>query len=766
MNGWTTEPRYILWKKIPAITPGGKARKVPINWMTGGICSAHDRRLWTTCGNAAGFAKTYGPEYGVGLVVEAPHVLLDLDKCLVGGQWSDLAQTMMARFAGAYMEISTGGEGIHIIALVRDMPHHACKRDGLELYSTKRFVALTGTGALGSMDSDQTSAFHALVQERFLPSAGDIDLTPAEWTTEPSADWAGPADDDELITRMLASQSAAAAFGGRAPVAPLWNNDGDVLGKFFPATGGDDARAYDGSKADAALAAHILRATGRDCERTLRVMERSALVRPKWERDDYLRRTIMGALKLVSTRYRSPDSATAPADIAPRVAGTAGMTLASDFDAHFAGVTLVVDRMMAITGDGRMLAPHQFKTSPFYGGSRFRLDSDKTTRNAWEAFTEASHWAPPCVDSLAFRPELPAGAVFTEGGSRLLNSYYPAEIPAEEGDVSPFLDHLRRLLPDQRDRDLLTAYLAALVQYPGAKFSWWPLIVGVEGNGKSFLGAAMRYCIGDRYTHSPNAQDIANKFNGWIENRLLLIIEEITLRERFDSWETLKMVITNPRIELQRKGADQIMCDNRANGIMFSNHLNAVRKTANDRRIAVFECAQREVSDLSRDGMTGDYFPGLYNWLRSVGGPRVLWHLRHHVIPDDMNPATAAHRAPATTATAAAIAAGRSAAEQSVLEAVATEEVGFRGGWISSHYLRRLLDDAHVRVHWNGFDGLLRGLGYVRHQALADGRVNGPVLPEGKKSSLWVRSDCDAAKIAAAIEAADAYQRANAPPFG
>ena len=48
----------------------------------------------------------------------------------------------------------------------------------------------------------------------------------------------------------MGSKSAAAAFGGRASFADLWNNNGAALMHAYPAEG----RMYDASQADAALA--------------------------------------------------------------------------------------------------------------------------------------------------------------------------------------------------------------------------------------------------------------------------------------------------------------------------------------------------------------------------------------------------------------------------------------------------------------------------------------------------------------------------------
>lgn len=114
----------------------------------------------------------------------------------------------------------------------------------------------------------------------------------AEWTTAPCAEWRGPADDDALIQRAMRSQSTASAFGGKATFADLWAGNGEALGRSYP----DPVRPYDASQADAALAQRLAFWTGKDCERIRRLMARSALARDKWNRADYLQRTILGAV--------------------------------------------------------------------------------------------------------------------------------------------------------------------------------------------------------------------------------------------------------------------------------------------------------------------------------------------------------------------------------------------------------------------------------------------------------------------------------------
>src|SRR3546814_14920575 len=98
------------------------------------------------------------------------------------------------------------------------------------------------------------------------------------------------------------------------------------------------------------------------------------------------------------------------------------------------------------------------------------------------------------------------------------------------GDASPFPDRLAKMLPNDRDRLILTSYLAAIIQHKGFKFQWAPLIQGTEGNGKGVILKSMEYAVGKDYTHKPSAKELGasgSKFTCWIANKLLIIVDEI-----------------------------------------------------------------------------------------------------------------------------------------------------------------------------------------------------------------------------------------------
>ena len=745
--------------------------KTPINSATGKAHDPHDPAIWLEAEQATTLAAATG--YGVGFVFTAadPFFFFDLDKCLQpDGQWSPLAIDMCARFAGCAIEVSQSGQGLHIFGQ-GVVPEHACKNIplGLELYTEKRYAALTGTGATGSAAA-QPDCLPWLVSEYFPPSEA---VMGAEWTDGPCAEWKGPADDEELIARILASKgSAGSVFSGRATVSQLWAADPDALAIAYP-----DPRGFDHSSADAALCQHLAFWTGKDCERIDRLFRLSGLYRDKWEtRSDYRHATIMHAVGYCRDVLGSRQAAAAaavgevpesvdpsgPMESGDTRAGFQYLALTQQYE-HFKGCVYIRDLHRVFTPDGALLKPEVFRA--VYGGYVFAMDAmnDKTSKNAWEVFTESQATTFPRAHGVCFRPERSPGEIFTEENQVFVNTYVPAGVERKAGDPAPFLDHVSRLLPDDRDRAIVLAYMAACVQHPGVKFQWAPLLQGVEGNGKSLLMTAVAKAVGIRYTHKPPASDISNVFNAWITRKLFIAVEEIYVADRQEVIDALKPLITDDRVPVTPKGVDQQTGDNRANFMMASNHRDAYRKTANDRRVAMFFTAQQCAADLVRDKMDNGYFPDLYAWLRADGYAIVAGYLADYQIPDALNPATKLMRAPETSSTGEAMEASLGGIEQEIAEAIDEGRPGFAGGWISSMALDQLIKDRRdeKRITPNKRKELLVGMGYVLHPVLPAGRVNSIVVQEGGKPRVYVKEGSILAKnITSAAEVFRLYSEA------
>jgi len=736
--------QYINW--FPKLKPNGKTDKIPV----GGISPEQ----WISYDEAHARAQALG--YGVGFVFTEndPYFFIDIDHALINGEWSPLALSILSAFPGCEVEVSYSGEGLHIFGR-GSFPGHKNRATayGLELYTAKRFVALTGTSTQGDPDTDGQTGLNWLVESFFTPQdpAGS-----ADWTDEPVPEWAGPEDDDELIKRALRSKSAAATFGGKASFKDLFEGNVERLAECYPSA--DDP--FDHSSADAALCSHLAFYTGKNCERIERIFTRSALgQRDKWAgREDYRQRTILGAVSVCGAVYNrppAPDPIGAPDTPAVR-ASTQFLDLHGQIE-YFKGCAYVIQKHRVFTPNNGLLKPDQFKAT--YGGYQFALQFEgKPTKSAFEAFTESQLYAFPKVYGTCFRPELEPGGIIWDEGLQYVNTYAPVNVDRVAGDPSRFLDLLARIIPDERDRVILLSYMAACVQHVGFKFQWAPLIQGTEGNGKTFLATAVSRAVGEKYSHFPNAADLAgngSKFTGWLHEKLFIGIEEIFTDGKTELQEALKPLITNRKIEIQYKGMDQFTGDNRANFILFSNHKDAVKKTKTDRRYCIFYSAQQSKEDLINSGMSGRFFPEIYDWARDGGYAIITDYLFNYAIPEEFNPAGSCHRAPSTTSTSEALSLSLGVVEQEIAEAISEDRPGFRGGWVSSVALDNFLAEKRHRVALNKRRELLGSLGYVVKE-----RMNTPSSIDGGKRPTLYAATMELINLPAGVPTAEAYENA------
>ena len=759
--------QFIVYRVEPRGGESGKTDKFPCDYRTGKIVTAHDPQHWTDYKTAASVAAAWGESFGVGFVfTEAdPFWFLDIDNCLTPEGWSPLAQQLCGIFAGAAVEVSRSGTGLHIFG-TGQVPPHVCRNKayGLEFYHTGRFVALTGNGAIGNCCADMSSLLPAVIATYFPPDApaASSDAAPADG---PVPEWHGPSEDTELIRRMMQSQGAAAAFGAKASFADLWLANESALAKFYP------GEPYGASEADAALAQHLAFWTGKDAERMERLMRQSALYREKWDdHKTYLRElTIARAIaRQVDVLQDARPTVAAAVDGAPVTYGPVQLTAdgfltPEQHQQHFAGCVYISSMNRALIPGGAVLKPDAFRVR--YGGFTFRIDNinSKTTRDAWDAWTQSQIYKCPEAMGTCFRPQAAEREILEIDGQRLVNTYIPLSIPRKQGDAGPFLQHLAKVLPDERDRNILLSYMSACVQHQGTKFQWAPLLQGVEGNGKTLFARCVEQAVGERYTHWPMAKKLGKDFNAWMQGKVFYAVEDIYVPDsKREILEDLKPMITGTKLEIELKGVDQFAGEICGNFMFNSNHRDAIRKTENDRRFCVFYTAQQAKADLARDGMTGNYFRDLYDWLREDGYAIVNELLYTYAIPAEFNPAGDCQRAPVTSTTHEAIAASMGSVEQEINEAVEQGIPGFAGGWVSSTMLERFLEERRLpRLSPLKRKQMLEAMGYTLHPALADGRVNNLVTPDNGKPRLYVRRDALVLQITSAAEAARQYEAAN-----
>ena len=738
-----SEKSWILYRLHPE---GDKTKKIPISPITLAPCSVTDVSQWLTFAECSELlSKNPSKASGVGFVVSGEYFFIDIDNCALAGNWNPIATELLQLFNGAFVEISQSGRGLHIIGKTTETGEGIrCKSTaGFDLYHNKRFVAYTGIQARGSAELFFNEQIR-LLASKYLYRDKNEAVIPKE---------TGEIQDTEVISRLLASHSAKSALGGGPSTRDLWEGNPEVLAQWYPG----DHGGFDHSRADQALLGHLAFWTGKNAEQMGRIFSESGLAREKWERDDYRNRSIQFAIENTSAVYHKPEPKPDPSNFNWFVG-------AADTPGFFSGCVYVIEPHKIFCPNGQLLSSEQFNAK--YGGHVFALDASgaKTTSKPYDAFLHATHWSAPRADDTCFRPELPSGGIIQEEGLAKLNVYVPVDTGGTPGDVSPFLYHVKLLLPYEMDREILLAFMAAVVQYKGVKFQWMPVIQGTYGNGKSFIIDVLANAVGWRYTHLAKSSNIANKFNAWLRYRLFIGIHELKADKetRGDVAEALKELLGQNRIEIEGKQANQYTADNRANFLGMTNYMDAVPKTKNDRRFAVFYSAQQSFEDIAACGMTGRYFPDLWNWANSGGWQKITYFLEHYTIPEELNPAGVAIRAPSTSSEEAAIEQSRGIVEQEILEAIREGLPGFRGGWVSSTAMQTLLERHRLdnRIPRNKRGALLATLGYYPHPALRAGRTTCITLTDGGKPALYLTAGHAALQLSKGRDIVDAYDGA------
>lgn len=762
--------RFITYRVQPIPDKPGKLDKIPTHPLTGYDLDAQDPTNWLEPHEALAYAEALevgrvAPvlSYGVGLMIyEGGGIFcIDLDSCRdERGGWLPHVINFQNRFPGAALETSVSGNGRHIFGLcTAPIPHRQKNKDyRMEAYTARRFIALSGAEASGNVLTDLTHEFNEFVGNFFVPT----DERAAEWSTGPVAAWRGPADDVELLRRAMASgRDKQMLFkGAKATFADVYTGNADVLERTY---GNDE------SSIDQALANHLAFWTGSDCERMLRLMQGSALVRPKWDRSDYLPMTIMKAISSQAEWYNdkhsptvaapasapvvetalvidlshvpdppsaepSPDVAPAPPPLRPPPLKPGelpdlGQYVTIDQQQQiFAGMCYVTDIIKVQMPAGSTLNKSQF--SDIFGGRLWGITADGSSpsKDAWDAFVRSEMYDFPKVHTQFFSPKHPTGEIRARDGIKEINSYVPAIIPRTAGDASPFVTFVETLLPNERDAEILIYWMAAATRYIGTKFTWAPFIQGVKGNGKTTLGEIMEYCLSPQYTHWAKPTEIAEKFNNVFSNKLLVIVDEAKTHDQAELQEILKLMVTAKRIEVRPMFAEKLMKDVCYNMMLISNYKNAVRIDADERRYAPFYCAQQKKAHNIRDGLDPQFFVKYFRpWLFEQGGLAIIYdYLMTLDIPEALDPSKACVIAPITSSTADAITASLGPIEQEIMHAAKLGKAGFKGGWIDSRSVDTLLQQLgkDKYIPRNARAELVMALGYVPHPSLDEGMMH------------------------------------------
>jgi hypothetical protein len=205
-------------------------------------------------------------------------------------------------------------------------------------------------------------------------------------------------------------------------------------------------------------------------------------------------------------------------------------------------------------------------------------------------------------------------------GATFLNIFKPYDTapslePVTDKDVAPFLDYIKDVFGDTPEKyNYLMGWLANLIQSPGAKPHTYPIIVGEQGTGKSFLFEKfIRPILGNQASvTTEDLEGLLSNYNSLIEGRTLVVFEEAINHNRREIASRLKQLVTGDRMVLRKKYEPEREINSFIRCVFLSNDEEqavAIDATIGERRACVLK-----VSDVHSKDRT--YFGNLAAWAK------------------------------------------------------------------------------------------------------------------------------------------------------
>lgn len=208
--------------------------------------------------------------------------------------------------------------------------------------------------------------------------------------------------------------------------------------------------------------------------------------------------------------------------------------------------------------------------------------------------------------------------VINDKGLSFLNAFKPYEVapwpqPINVGEIEFFLDYVKSVFGETPEKyEYILAWLANLIQSPGNKPRTYPIIVGPQGAGKSFLFEHfVRPILGNNASVTvDDFENLMGNFNSIIEGRVLCVFEEAINHNRKEAASKLKQLVTGDRMLLKKKFEPEREINCFVRPVFISNDEEqavSIDATVGERRAVVIKVSNRHVGRRK-------YFTELYEY--------------------------------------------------------------------------------------------------------------------------------------------------------
>ncbi len=181
-----------------------------------------------------------------------------------------------------------------------------------------------------------------------------------------------------------------------------------------------------------------------------------------------------------------------------------------------------------------------------------------------------------------YRPGSPT--ILISDDETRINLWVNDGVAAQDGDPTPFLEHIQYLVPDPDARNHLLTWLAFTVQRPAERVKHALILSGKQGTGKSYFARVLKLLHGRSNVHEVSVDELHGQFTGWLEGKQIILIEELMAQGRLELANKLKPILTQEVIRINEKHKVVYQIRNLASFFCTTNYEDPIYIEEGDRR--------------------------------------------------------------------------------------------------------------------------------------------------------------------------------------
>lgn len=176
------------------------------------------------------------------------------------------------------------------------------------------------------------------------------------------------------------------------------------------------------------------------------------------------------------------------------------------------------------------------------------------------------------------------------------NTWKGFTVEPKRGNCDKVIHHIERMAckGDSKLSEYLLNWIAYTLQYPDKPAGTAIVLRGEKGTGKGLLGTFLMGLWGGHGMHISNPKHLTGNFNAHLANTCFLFADEAFFSGDKSSEGTLKALITEKFLTVERKGIDAIQQKNYLKVFMATNSKWAVPASSDERRYFVSDMETRQ----------------------------------------------------------------------------------------------------------------------------------------------------------------------------